>query len=229
MVVFPGTRCSHRPRNMVPISANLGLRLVRCPPLPTRDLLPVGHQPSTHPGPAVGVTAVKDNSTDGARDKCLPPADGQPLQPSCSPTAFSSAIPEEKAIPFPSQACELQLTRNPAAETLKWGFTARPRQGHCGFPGGKRGVSGTTRLCHQGQISWSFPSPSLAHLLPDTGMPVDEESPLHSTTEPSPLQRLRVHRPVTLTPPLREEQKLHPSIRKCVCACLLNHILAFSR
>lgn len=181
-VVFPGARhgSTHRPRNTAPVTANLGLRLDRCPPVPTRDPLPVGCQPSTHPCP--GGTAVKDGSTDGARDKHPPPSARQPLQPSRSPAAFSAAIPEEKVMPFPSQARELQFTRNlavavPALAALEWGFAAPPRWGHCGLPGGERGDSGTVRLCRLSQISRSFPSPSLTHLLLASGMPADEDPP----------------------------------------------------
>lgn len=47
---------------------------------------------------------MKDGVTDGAHDKHPPPAVRQPLQPSRSPAAFSAAIPEKKAVPFPSRA-----------------------------------------------------------------------------------------------------------------------------
>lgn len=106
-VVFPGTRHgdTHRPGSTAPVAANLGLRPVHCPPLPTRDLLPVGHRSSTHPGPAADGTTAKDGSTHGACDKHQPPAARQPLQPH----GLLSRHLEEKAMLFPPGAQEFRF------------------------------------------------------------------------------------------------------------------------
>lgn len=56
------------------------------------------------------------------------------------------------------------------------------------------------------------------------GCPQAWTPPLHSTAEPSSLQRLRAHRPVLPTPAPCEEQKLLASIRKCVCLHVKSHI-----
>jgi len=209
---------THRPRNTAPVAADLGLMLVHRPPLLARDPLPVGCQPSTGPSPAASGTArpMVPEITPHPR---LPAASAAPPQPCSLPSRHLDG----KAMPFPQPACcfNSQVTLCPLLSSGV--LLLSPTQGPHGFPRGERGDLGTKRLCRLGQIGRSFPSPSPAHLLPAAGTPADEDSPLHSTTEPGSFQCLREHCPVIPAPPLREEQKLHPSVSKCVRLRVKSH------